>query len=131
MIRFPIEALFYRVVEKNTMKIATTSDLLLATAFLDALTRLLKPQGVCIMQTLHPVAFSKDGEYADGWKPGTWAGLPGNFGKPAPWYFRTLAGWLSLCSRAGATLREVRELSIDGQFPQSIIFVIESTQRAP
>jgi hypothetical protein len=82
MIRFPIEALFFRVVEKNTMKIATTSDLPLATAFLEALTRLLNPQGVCIMQTLHPVAFSKDGEYADGWKPGTWAGLPGNLGKP-------------------------------------------------
>lgn len=98
------------------------------TAFLKALPRLLKPNGVCVIQTLHPVAFFHQGEYATGWKPGTWAGLPGDFGDPAPWYFRTLSGWLNLFTTTGLTLREIREPSNGGQPPQSIIFVVQSTR---
>ncbi|WP_372996635.1 class I SAM-dependent methyltransferase [Marinobacter sp.] len=97
-------------------------------AFLKALPELLNPSGVCVIQTLHPVAFFHEGEYSDGWKPGTWAGLPGDFGEPAPWYFRTLSGWLNLFTKTGLTLREIREPYTGGQPPQSIIFVVQNTR---
>ena len=97
-------------------------------AFLKALPKLLNPGGACVIQTLHPVAFFHEGEYATGWKPGTWAGLPGDFGDPAPWYFRTLASWLNLFTKTGLTLGEIREPSTGGQLPQSVIFVVQSTR---
>lgn len=97
-------------------------------AFLKALSELLNPSGACVIQTLHPVAFFHEGEYSDGWKPGTWAGLPGDFGEPAPWYFRTLSGWLNLFTKTGLTLREIREPSTGRQLPQSVIFVVQSTR---
>jgi 2-polyprenyl-3-methyl-5-hydroxy-6-metoxy-1,4-benzoquinol methylase len=97
-------------------------------AFLKALSELLNPSGACVIQTLHPVAFFHEGEYSDGWKPGTWAGLPGDFGEPAPWYFRTLSGWLNLFTKTGLTLREIREPSTGRQLPQSVIFVVKSTR---
>jgi 2-polyprenyl-3-methyl-5-hydroxy-6-metoxy-1,4-benzoquinol methylase len=99
-------------------------------AFLKALPKLLNPGGACVIQTLHPVAFFHEGEYATGWKPGTWAGLPGDFGDPAPWYFRTLAGWLNLFRTSGLTLPEIREPANEGQPPQSIIFVVQNTRKA-
>lgn len=98
-------------------------------AFLKALPSLLNPNGVCVIQTLHPVAFFREGEYITGWKPGTWAGLPGDFGDPAPWYFRTLSDWLNLFTETGLTMRETREPSTEGQAPQSIIFVVQNTRK--
>lgn len=99
-------------------------------AFLKALPELLNPGGVCVIQTLHPAAFLQEGGYSDGWKTGTWAGLPGDFNDPAPWYFRTLSGWLNLFTKSGLTLQEVREPSTGGQPPQSIIFVVQNTRKA-
>jgi hypothetical protein len=64
----------------------------------------------------------------DAWNMGR---APWQLGQTCTMVLSNAAGWLSLFSRTGATLREVRELSTDGQFPQSIIFVVESTQRAP
>lgn len=99
-------------------------------ALLRALPKLLAPGAVCIVQTLHPVAGFQGPEYRDGWKPGTWAGLPGDFKQPAPWYFRTLASWLDLFAAAGLGLKEIREPAAAESPPQSIIFVLESRLQA-
>lgn len=92
--------------------------------FFDALPALLVPEGRCLIQTLHPVACFTGGDYRDGWKPGTWAGLPGDFEAPAPWYFRTLGGWIRLFKTAGLVLHELREPALENQPPQSALFVL-------
>ncbi|SFR43922.1 Methyltransferase domain-containing protein [Marinobacter gudaonensis] len=99
--------------------------------FFDALPALLMQEGRCLIQTLHPVACFTGGDYRDGWKPGTWAGLPGEFEAPAPWYFRTLAGWIKAFTAGGMKLTEIREPSAQGESPQSIIFVAENNHQAP
>jgi 2-polyprenyl-3-methyl-5-hydroxy-6-metoxy-1,4-benzoquinol methylase len=80
--------------------------------------------GRLIIQTLHPPSACGAGPYRDGWRDGTWTGIEGDFAAPAPWYFRTLAGWVRLLTRGGFTLSELRE-PVDpatGQ-PASVIFV--------
>ncbi len=71
--------------------------------------RLLEPGGVLIIQTLHPLMACGDAPYADGWREGSWAGIPGDFGEPAPWYFRTLESWVRLVDDAGLSVHALRE----------------------
>lgn len=86
--------------------------------------RLLEPGGAVLIQTLHPLIACGDTPYRDGWREGSWAGLGGAFGEPAPWYFRTLESWIALFDNHGLTLRELRE-PLHGQTlkPASVIFV--------
>ena len=101
---------------------------------LGTLGRLLTPQGTLLIQTLHPRFACGEAPYADGWRAGSWAGIPGDFGTPAPWYFRTMEGWLQLLARHGWQLRERREpLHPHTRQPASVIFVAQagSDARAP
>jgi len=87
---------------------------------------LLNDRGILIVQTLHPLAGGVGVEYKDGWREGSWAGIDGEFSEPAPWYFRTLAGWRSLFSEHGFVLNaEVEPWNPKTGQPASIIFLAE------
>jgi len=90
---------------------------------------LLAPGGAFFVQTLHPLVACGSGPYADGWRAGTWAGCGDGFGTPAPWYFRTLAGWLHLFREHGLRLADLREpLDAETGWPASVIFVAEAAR---
>ena len=95
-------------------------------ALFRAIPSLLEPQGVFIVQTLHPVMACGDLPYQDGWRKGTWDGFSADFTDPAPWYFRTLDSWIRLFTECGFRLREVREpVNPETLKPASVIFVAE------
>lgn len=78
-------------------------------ALVAAMPRLLSPGGAFVVQTLHPHVACGDQPYRDGWRAGSWAGIDGDFGEPAPWYFRTLESWVALVIEAGLELAAVHE----------------------
>jgi 2-polyprenyl-3-methyl-5-hydroxy-6-metoxy-1,4-benzoquinol methylase len=89
-----------------------------------AMPALLKPHGIFIIQTLHPMVACGDRPYQDGWREGSWAGFSADFTNPAPWYFRTLASWLALLGTHRLQLLELREpLHPRTQQPASLIFI--------
>jgi 2-polyprenyl-3-methyl-5-hydroxy-6-metoxy-1,4-benzoquinol methylase len=89
-----------------------------------AVPRLLNPGGSFVVQTLHPHVATGDLPYVDGWREGTWAGFGPEFTDPAPWYFRTVATWISLVVGSGLKLTALRE-PIDPRSgrPASLILV--------
>ncbi|WP_199097952.1 class I SAM-dependent methyltransferase [Dyella sp. ASV21] len=92
-------------------------------ALLAAVPGLLEPGGSLLVQTLHPLVAMDEQAYVDGWREGSWAGCGEGFGQPAPWYFRTLAGWLASFAAAGLRLDSVVEpMHPRTQRPASIIF---------
>lgn len=94
--------------------------------FSHTLPSLLTAGGACLIQTLHPLAFFPSGDYRSQWCEGTWAGLPGNFSEPAPWYFRTLADWSALFREAGCRIVEIREVGAEAGKVETIVFAIEA-----
>ncbi|HEX8613591.1 MAG TPA: methyltransferase domain-containing protein [Telluria sp.] len=91
----------------------------------------LAPGGALIVQTIHPLAAGTAAEYRDGWRAGSWTGFGDAFSDPAPWYFRTLASWLSLFRDSGLTVVDLREpVHPDTGAPLSLILVGE-TRPAP
>ena len=91
---------------------------------LGAVPQLIGANGHFIVQTLHPWTACGEGSYQDGWRVGSWDGFSGDFSNPAPWYFRTLEGWLRLFSRFSLQPVACHE-PIDAQTgrPASILFV--------
>jgi len=73
------------------------------------LPRQLLPGGRLLIQTLHPLQATGEAPYAEGWRSGSWAGFAATFRDPAPWYFRTLAGWIAILHGAGWQLQALRE----------------------
>jgi 2-polyprenyl-3-methyl-5-hydroxy-6-metoxy-1,4-benzoquinol methylase len=95
-------------------------------ALLRAVPRLLLPGGVLVIQTLHPWAACGDAPYRDGWREGSWAGCGEGFGEAAPWYFRTLAGWMASFHAAGLRLAALDEPSHpESGRPASVIFTLQ------
>lgn len=95
---------------------------------------ILKPGGVFIVQTPHPVVTNGDAPYVDGWRDGSWAGFSTEFVDPAPWYFRTVESWRALFSDSGFALREIHEpINPKTDKPASIIFVgaVAANQAVP
>lgn len=85
--------------------------------------RLLHPGGHLLIQTPHPLEATVPA-YRDGWLPGSWQGFPNTFSDPAPWYFRTLGGWLTLFADAGLAPVTLREpLHPDSGRPASALFI--------
>lgn len=100
-------------------------------AIFAAAASLLEPAGAFIIQTLHPIVACGERPYQDGWREGSWAGFSSEFIDPAPWYFRTLGGWLQLLRRHGLRLLELREpLDPRTQRPASVIFIADVTESA-
>jgi len=90
---------------------------------------LLTPDGVLIVQTLHPVAACGDLPYVDGSRESSWAGIGSDFSDPAPWYFRTLESWAALFSGNGLRLLEMREpLHPKTHRPASVLFLAVPTE---
>ncbi|WDY55666.1 class I SAM-dependent methyltransferase [Pseudomonas sp. PSKL.D1] len=91
---------------------------------LAAMNGLLLPGGAVVIQTLHPWAVA-NGDYQDGWREETFAGLAGNW-QPMPWYFRTLASWLNALDMAGFRLASVQEPQHpQSAVPQSLLMIAE------
>jgi 2-polyprenyl-3-methyl-5-hydroxy-6-metoxy-1,4-benzoquinol methylase len=67
---------------------------------------LLKPDGILLIQTVHPRSFSDDSE---GWQVESFSGLGCGFSQAMPWYFRSTASWLALLTRNGFKVDEVAE----------------------
>ena len=87
-----------------------------------AIPAILKPGGVFIVQTPHPMV-AGDLHYIDGWREGSWAGFASDFIDPAPWYFRTLESWVALFSGNEFRLLEMCEpIHPKTHKPASIIF---------
>ena len=84
-------------------------------ALLAALKGLLAPGGALVIQTLHPWSVAA-GDYQDGWREESFAGFAGDW-RPMPWYFRTLASWLTALDMAGLRLISLQE----PQHPQSAV----------
>ncbi|OKH56097.1 SAM-dependent methyltransferase [Calothrix sp. HK-06] len=92
------------------------------------ITKLLNPNGLFIIQTLHPLLACGDFPYLDGWREGSWAGFNDDFTDPAPWYFRTLESWVKLFNDNGLRLIEMREpIHPNTQKPASVIFIASNT----
>lgn len=91
---------------------------------------LLNPGGALIVQTLHPLMACGDEPYRDGWREGSWVGLPKEVAKDfvdaAPWYFRTIESWVDLLTACGFVVRALHEpLHPDIGKPASVLFVAE------
>jgi SAM-dependent methyltransferase len=82
---------------------------------LAAINALLVDGGALVIQTLHPWSVA-GGEYQDGWREESFAGLDGDW-QAMPWYFRTLASWLNALDMAGFGLVSLQE----PQHPQSAV----------
>ncbi|WP_266182409.1 class I SAM-dependent methyltransferase [Dyella humicola] len=90
---------------------------------LAAVPSLLEAGGVLLVQTLHPLAVAATEPYRDGWRAGSWDGCGEGFATPAPWYFRTLGGWLAAFMAAGLELLRIDEpLHPRTGRPASVIF---------
>jgi SAM-dependent methyltransferase len=93
-------------------------------ALVGAMRSLLEPRGTFMVQTLHRIVACGERRYQEGWREGSWAGFSPEFTDPAPWYFRTLGGWLDLIRRHGLRLLELREpLDPRSGMPASVIFI--------
>ena len=93
-----------------------------------AIRPLLNPRGSFVVQTVHPVIACGERPYEDGWRGGSWDGFSSEFIDPAPWYFRTLGGWVSLFVENRMQLLDVREpLHEKKMQPASIIFTAVPT----
>jgi len=122
----------YEAIAHGTLEIsvdvAVANFALIGKDAVDALIRaaptLLQPGGALIIQTLHPVIACGDLPYKDGWRTGSWAGFSDDFTDPAPWYFRTLEGWVDLIAKSGLTLVELREpIHPTTNKPASVLFI--------
>lgn len=89
-----------------------------------AVPRLLTPAGAFIVQTLHPLMACGQAPYRDGWRAGSWQGFSSDFRAPAPWYFRTLQGWVQLYRDSGLRLQQLLEpVHPSSGHPASVIFI--------
>ncbi|WDE13812.1 class I SAM-dependent methyltransferase [Thalassomonas haliotis] len=87
---------------------------------------LLKPDGCFVVQTLHPVTACGEKPYRDGWRSGSWHGFSEDFVDPPPWYFRTMASWLTLFTDNALSPPDIIEpKSCNNSAPLSVIFVAE------
>ncbi len=99
-------------------------------AVIPAVSRMLNPYGSFIVQTPHPLMACGDAPYRDGWREGSWDGFGSDFTDPAPWYFRTLEGWIRLFQDSGLQLRELREpVNPKSGKPASVIFITGSAEK--
>jgi 2-polyprenyl-3-methyl-5-hydroxy-6-metoxy-1,4-benzoquinol methylase len=76
---------------------------------LSALAARLTPNGVVLIQTVHPWVAAGDQPYVDGWRLETFDAFGGTFPDPMPWYFRTLETWFAQIASAGLEVTRLAE----------------------
>ncbi|ACK70156.1 Methyltransferase type 12 [Gloeothece citriformis PCC 7424] len=87
----------------------------------------LTPEGVLIIQTVHPWSGRGEDKYSDGWRIETFASFGQGFTEAMPWYFRTLSSWISLLSSGGYFLDDLREPAHpDSGEPLSLLLVAKN-----
>ena len=87
------------------------------------------PGGSLVIQTLHPHTACGDQPYVDGWRSGSWKGFSEDFTETAPWYFRTMGGWISLFTQTGYVVRRMAEpVHPQTMQPLSVIFVLDAAK---
>ena len=93
---------------------------------IDAIPGCLEKNGLLFIQTLHPLVMAAAGDYASGWKDGSWNGMKRNFEQPYQWWFRTLEDWIQLFS-AKYQLLAVREpVHPVTKKPVSLLFILQT-----
>jgi SAM-dependent methyltransferase len=98
----------------------------LVVELLNRIRGLLAPGGSLVIQTLHPSAACGDQPYVDGWRDGSWKGFSDDFTETAPWFFRTMGGWIRLFAQTGYSLRRMLEpVHPASMKPLSVIFVLD------
>jgi 2-polyprenyl-3-methyl-5-hydroxy-6-metoxy-1,4-benzoquinol methylase len=75
---------------------------------LSAITKVIRPEGHLVIQTVHPVSTVGAENYKDGWREEAFEKLPGEWA-PMPWYFRTFGSWIHEMHLAGWILTECTE----------------------
>jgi 2-polyprenyl-3-methyl-5-hydroxy-6-metoxy-1,4-benzoquinol methylase len=79
-------------------------------SLLDGLARRLAPDGMLLIQTVHPWAVAAAAPpYQDGWRVETFASMQAGFAAPMPWYFRTLSSWFTLLHEASFKVTRLQE----------------------
>lgn len=68
---------------------------------LAALGSCLAPSGVVIIQTIHPLFAGEGHTYKDGWRQEAFTAFGEDEWTPMPWYYRTLASWITVIDAAG------------------------------
>jgi 2-polyprenyl-3-methyl-5-hydroxy-6-metoxy-1,4-benzoquinol methylase len=76
---------------------------------LAALRTRLQPGGTLLIQTVHPWSARGDAPYRSEWRTESFTAFTVPFPTAMPWYYRTLAGWVDECTRAGLSIRAVEE----------------------
>ncbi len=90
----------------------------------------LSKEGKIIIQTLHPFSIATEEAYKSAWRKDSWKGLKRNFTQPYKWYFRTLADWVKLFTKAGLVLEAIKEpLHPKTGQSASIVFILSQKFR--
>ena len=85
----------------------------------------LHKEGIIIIQTLHPYfLFSNDLEYKSQTISDSWKGLPGSFSDGHRWFARTFEDWVSVISKSGMKVSELRETLNADKKPISLILKV-------
>ena len=88
--------------------------------------KLLRKNGILVIQTVHPEFLIQDGNSTNSrWVEDAWSGLDGNFTTPHRWYARTKKDWLELFEHCGYGLIECRETTAEKNRPLSILFSVK------
>lgn len=98
---------------------------------LAAVGRLLTGEGVVIIQTLHPWALAREGEYLDAWHSEDFAAFENERWAAMPWYFRRLSSWHEVIRSAGLWLERLEEpVARMGDLPLSLLMTCRR-EKAP
>lgn len=90
----------------------------------------LSKEGKIIIQTLHPFLIATEEPYKSAWRKDSWEGLKRNFTQPYKWYFRTVADWVKLFTKADLILEAIKEpLHPKTGRPASIVFILSQKVR--
>ena len=93
---------------------------------LDAIRRVLAPDGRLVIQTVHPWVACGDEPYADGWREETFATFGRGFTAPMPWFFRTLASWVDAIAASRFAIGRIVE-PVDSESGRPLSLLIEAT----
>lgn len=100
-----------------------------APQLLEALTDCLSDSGAVVIQTLHPWALAREGDYRDAWRSEDFSAFENEDWTAMPWFFRTLASWHQVVRAAGLSVLELSEPAAQpGGLPLSLLLICTSLE---